>query len=77
VIETVAERVPVGVAAQQRALAFAAPTAAPRQRDRRAVDAAALQEVPARDLILCERLDHEVAPARVHPLDPHRLTRRK
>ena len=45
--------------------------AAAGERERGAVDAAAREEAPAGDGVARQRLDHEVAPARMHPVDPH------
>ena len=48
-----------------------------REREQRAVNAAAREEPSHAPGIVGEVLDHEVAPARVNPLDSQASTRRK
>jgi hypothetical protein len=75
--DAVAERVPVRVCDEQRQQPLAPRAPGAGQRQQRAVEARGGEEAPARAGVGGQLVDDEIAPARVHPGDPHGSTRRK
>src|SRR4051794_40919429 len=76
-MDRVAQRVPVVVGGEQRQRALAGRPAGRRQRELDARQLGGAQEGLAFGGAGGERVDDEVAPARVHPRHPHASTRRK